>query len=44
MQGRGREDRYIKIRKEWYNKQYDKNNTKKEKYIHKIHYWLNNIK
>lgn len=35
---------FIKIRKEWYHKQYDKNHTKKEKYIHKIHYWLNNIK
>ena len=35
---------FMKLRKEWYDKQYEKNHTKKEKRIHKIHYWLNDIK
>lgn len=35
---------YLKDKKKWYDKQYEKNHTDKEKLIHKIHYWLNNIK
>ena len=34
---------YMKMREEWYRKQYDKNHTQKEKRIHRIHYWLNNL-
>lgn len=34
---------FMKMRDEWYHKQYDKNHTKKEKRIHKIHYWLNKV-
>ena len=35
---------YLKDKEKWYQKQFEKNNTKKEKRILKIHYWLNNLK
>lgn len=34
---------FQRMKKEWYDKQFENNHTQKEKCILKIHYWLNNL-
>jgi len=34
---------FQRMKKEWYDKQFENNHTQKEKRILKIHYWLNNL-
>ena len=34
-------EEWLAKRMEWYEHEYDSNHTKKEKLIHRIHYWLN---